>query len=183
MIPLSVEFMSTKNLATPRNSSCSPAKLAKLNPISVSCGSWVLRSYCAFAVSAAAIRFNNGVSGKLSAGWTVAMTHDGALPRWEKRVGPIGSPHRPFSRSCHKIEPRAVLRRQFGMKSRFTMAPWRYQETVRSLSSSTRNGFSRQTIEPWQDWPLDRSGEHNVLRRIHHTPTDYRGGMSIPAEV
>src|SRR5260370_28801670 len=29
------------------------------------------------------IRFDNGVPGKLPAGWTVAMTHDGAVPQWE----------------------------------------------------------------------------------------------------
>lgn len=29
------------------------------------------------------IRFDNGVPGTLPAGWTVAMTHDGAAPRWE----------------------------------------------------------------------------------------------------
>ena len=29
------------------------------------------------------IHFNNDVPGKLPPGWTVAMTHDGAAPRWE----------------------------------------------------------------------------------------------------
>jgi hypothetical protein len=29
------------------------------------------------------IRFEDGVVGKLPAGWTVAMTHEGAQPRWE----------------------------------------------------------------------------------------------------
>jgi hypothetical protein len=36
-----------------------------------------------FAAPAQVIRFDNGVPGKLPAGWTVAMTHDGAPPRWE----------------------------------------------------------------------------------------------------
>jgi hypothetical protein len=29
------------------------------------------------------IRLDNGVPGKLPPGWTVAMTHEGAAPRWE----------------------------------------------------------------------------------------------------
>ena len=33
--------------------------------------------------SAEVIRFDNCVPGKLPPGWTVAMTHDGAAPRWE----------------------------------------------------------------------------------------------------
>jgi hypothetical protein len=33
--------------------------------------------------SAESIRFDNCVPGKLPAGWAVAMTHDGAPPRWE----------------------------------------------------------------------------------------------------
>jgi hypothetical protein len=33
--------------------------------------------------SAELIRFDNCVPGKLPAGWTVAMTHDGAAARWE----------------------------------------------------------------------------------------------------
>ena len=33
--------------------------------------------------SAEVIRFVNGVPGELPVGWTVAMTHDGAPPRWE----------------------------------------------------------------------------------------------------
>lgn len=37
---------------------------------------------CSLA-SAEMIRFDNGVPGKLPPGWTVAMTHDGAAPRWE----------------------------------------------------------------------------------------------------
>jgi hypothetical protein len=40
----------------------------------------LLLSSLAFAES---IRFDNCVPGKLPAGWTVAMTHDGAPPRWE----------------------------------------------------------------------------------------------------
>jgi len=36
-----------------------------------------------FAASAEVIRFDNGIPGKLPAGWTVAMTHDGAAPQWE----------------------------------------------------------------------------------------------------
>src|SRR5713226_6102522 len=36
-----------------------------------------------FTASAEVIRFDNSVPGKLPAGWTVAMTHDGAPPRWE----------------------------------------------------------------------------------------------------
>jgi hypothetical protein len=35
------------------------------------------------SASAEVIRFVNGVPGKLPAGWTVAMTHEGAPPRWE----------------------------------------------------------------------------------------------------
>lgn len=34
-------------------------------------------------VRAEAIRFDNAVPGTLPAGWTVAMTHNGAAPRWE----------------------------------------------------------------------------------------------------
>ena len=34
-------------------------------------------------VSAEVIRFVNGVPGRLPTGWTVAMTHAGASPRWE----------------------------------------------------------------------------------------------------
>jgi Domain of Unknown Function (DUF1080) len=37
---------------------------------------------CSLA-SAELIRFDNCLPGKLPAGWTVAMTHDGAAPRWE----------------------------------------------------------------------------------------------------
>jgi hypothetical protein len=37
---------------------------------------------CSLAL-AEMIRFDNGVPGKLPPGWTVAMTHDGAAPRWE----------------------------------------------------------------------------------------------------
>jgi hypothetical protein len=33
--------------------------------------------------SAEVIRFDNAVPGKLPAGWTIAMTHGGAAPRWE----------------------------------------------------------------------------------------------------
>src|ERR1700694_5839911 len=33
--------------------------------------------------SAEVIRFNNYVPGKVPPGWTVAMTHEGAAPRWE----------------------------------------------------------------------------------------------------
>jgi Domain of Unknown Function (DUF1080) len=36
-----------------------------------------------FSVSAEVIRFDNCVPGKPPTGWTVAMTHDGAPPRWE----------------------------------------------------------------------------------------------------
>src|SRR5258708_19427607 len=36
-----------------------------------------------FTAEAEVIRFVNSVPGKLPAGWTVAMTHAGAPPRWE----------------------------------------------------------------------------------------------------
>ncbi len=35
------------------------------------------------AASAEVIRFDNCVPGRLPAGWTVGMTHDGAAPKWE----------------------------------------------------------------------------------------------------
>ena len=36
-----------------------------------------------FPASAQVVGFDNSVPGKLPTGWTVAMTHDGAPPRWE----------------------------------------------------------------------------------------------------
>src|SRR5229473_3970710 len=33
--------------------------------------------------SAHVVRFDRGVPGKLPAGWSVAMTHEGAAPQWE----------------------------------------------------------------------------------------------------
>ena len=36
-----------------------------------------------FAASAEVVRFDNCVPGRLPAGWTIAMTHEGGPPRWE----------------------------------------------------------------------------------------------------
>jgi hypothetical protein len=42
-----------------------------------------------------AIRFDNAVPGSLPRGWSVAMTHAGAQPRWEI-VRDESAPHAPF---------------------------------------------------------------------------------------
>jgi hypothetical protein len=36
-----------------------------------------------FSTSAEVVRFKKSVPGKIPSGWTVAMTHDGGLPKWE----------------------------------------------------------------------------------------------------
>ena len=50
------------------------------------------------AAQADVIRFEQGVPGKLPAGWSVAMTHAGAPPRWEiVRDQSTPSPHNVFA--------------------------------------------------------------------------------------
>jgi len=49
-----------------------------------------------FAASGEVVRFDNCVPGKLPAGWTIAMTHEGAPPRWEI-VQDQSAPSPPFA--------------------------------------------------------------------------------------
>ena len=48
-----------------------------------------------FPASAEVIGFENAAPGKLPSGWTVAMTHDGAPPRWEI-VRDLSAPSPPY---------------------------------------------------------------------------------------
>jgi hypothetical protein len=79
MILLPEEFM-RKIQRTLRKSTGSCARLGIEMGVRRLLGAVLLLHFPAFAQ---AIRFANGVPGKLPTGWTVAMTHDGAPPRWE----------------------------------------------------------------------------------------------------
>ena len=79
MIQLPEEFVSSGNPPALRKSTCSGSRLG-IDGYHAVLG---CRASAVFSASAEVVRFDNCVPGKLPAGWTVAMTHDGAPPRWE----------------------------------------------------------------------------------------------------
>jgi hypothetical protein len=50
---------------------------------------------CSVTAKAATIRFDETMLGKIPAGWTIAMTHVGAAPRWEV-IRDETAPHPPY---------------------------------------------------------------------------------------